>query len=148
MTTRRRFLIVLGAGVVIMPRRSFAQQQSKVARIGLLTLGSRQSLLDTGRYDAFVEGMRELGYAEGSNLVIEARFGDGNAERLSALAGELVRLKVDVLVGAGSAVLRALQQATTTIPIVAAVELLKAVLPRLSRAAVLMQSDNHAHPSS
>ena len=181
MTTRRRFVIALGAGVVVVPRRALAQQQSKATRIGFLNLGSRQSLVDTGRYDAFVQGMRELGYAEGTNLVIEARFGDGNAERLPALARELVRLKVDVLVGAGAAVLRALQQATATIPIVAAValnpvgdglaaslarpggnitgmalmaadlgpkhlDLLRAALPRLSRVAVLMQSENHSHP--
>jgi putative tryptophan/tyrosine transport system substrate-binding protein len=178
--TRRRFLVALGAGVVV-PRRALAQQQSRMARIGFLILGTRQSVLVTGRYDAFVQGMRELGYTEGRNLVIEARFADGDAERLPALTGELVRLKPDVIVGGGAIVLRALQQATATIPIVAAVvvnpvgdgfaaslarpggnitgmasmavdlgpkhlDLLKAVLPRLSRVAVLVQSQNHGHP--
>src|SRR5262245_43564735 len=93
MTTRRRFLIAWGTGVLLVPRRTLAQSQPKAVRIGVLSNGSRQSLLDTGRYDAFVQGMRELGYAEGMNLVIEARFSDGNGARLPVLAGELVRLK-------------------------------------------------------
>ena len=70
---------MLGAGVLAVPRRSLAQQQSKV---GFLYHGSRQSSLDTGRYNAFVQGMRELGYVEGTNFVIEARFADGKHERL------------------------------------------------------------------
>jgi putative ABC transport system substrate-binding protein len=117
-TTRRRFLIALGAGVLAVPRGSLAQQQSKVARIGFLYFGSRQSALDTGRYNAFVQGMRELGYVEGTNFIIEARFADGNNERLPALAAELVRLKVDVIVATGTPFYRVLQHATTTIPVV------------------------------
>jgi putative ABC transport system substrate-binding protein len=101
-TTRRKFLIALGAGVLAVPRGSLAQQQSKVARIGFLYHGSRQSSLDTGRYNAFVEGMRELGYVKGTNVIIEARFADGKFERLPALATELVRLKVDVIVATGT----------------------------------------------
>jgi putative tryptophan/tyrosine transport system substrate-binding protein len=120
-TTRRRFLIALGAGVLAVPRGALAQQQPKVARIGFLYFGSRQSSLDTGRYDAFVRGMRELGYVEGTNVIIEARFADGKPERLPALAAELVRLKVDVIVGSGTPALRALQHATTTIPVVSTV---------------------------
>ncbi len=118
MTTRRRFLIALGAGVLVAPRRALAQQQPKVARIGFLYFASRQSAVDNGRYNAFVQGMRELGYVEGTNLVIEARFADGKPERLPALAAELVRLKVDVIVTQGTTPLRALHHATTTIPIV------------------------------
>ena len=117
-TTRRRFLITLNAGVLGTPRVSFAQQPSKVARIGYLYFGSRQSSLDTGRYNAFVQGMRELGYVEGTNLIIEARFADGKTERLPALAAELVRLKVDVIVATSTPVYRALQYATTTVPVV------------------------------
>ncbi len=97
MTPRRKFLIALGAGVLAAPRGSLAQPQSKGARIGFLYFGSRQSALDTGRYNAFVQGMRELGYVEGTNLVIESRFADGKNERLPALAAELVRLKQAVL---------------------------------------------------
>ena len=117
MTTRRRFLLALGAGALAAPRGSLAQPSSKVARIGFLYFGSRQSSMDTGRYDAFVQGMRELGYVEGTNLVIDARFGDGKAERLPGLAAELARLKVDVIVATATPALRALQHATT-IPVV------------------------------
>jgi putative ABC transport system substrate-binding protein len=120
-TTRRRFLIGLGAGVLVVPGRSLAQPHSNVARIGFLYFGSRQSSLDTGRYDAFLQGMRELGYVEGKNLIIEARFADGKNEPLRALAAELVRLKVDVIVATGTPVYRALQHATSTIPVVVTV---------------------------
>ena len=118
MTTRRKFLIALGTSVLAVPRGSLAQQPSKGARVGFLYFGSRQSSLDTGRYDAFVQGMRELGYVEGTNFIIEARFADGKPERLPALAAELVRLKVDVIVATGTPAYRALQHATTTIPVV------------------------------
>ena len=69
-TTRRSFVITLGAGVLTLPRSSLAQQPSRVARVGFLYFGSRQSSLDTGRYNAFVQGMRELGYVEGTNFII------------------------------------------------------------------------------
>ena len=118
MTTRRRFLVALGAGVLAAPRGSLAQPASKGARIGFLYFGSRQTALDTGRYNAFIQGMGELGYTEGKNFTLEARFADGKAERLPALAAELVRLKVDVIVATGSPVYRALQHSTTTIPVV------------------------------
>src|ERR1700682_5276641 len=111
-TTRRTFLIALGAGVLAVPRGSLAQPPSKGARIGFLYFGSRQSSLDTGRYNAFVQGMRDLGYLEGKNFIIEARFADGKNEGLPALAAELVRLKVDVIVATGTPVYRALQHAT------------------------------------
>jgi putative ABC transport system substrate-binding protein len=117
-TARRSFLIALGAGVLAVPRRALAQQPPKVARVGFLYFGSRQSALDTGRYGAFVQGMRELGYVEGTSFVLEARFADGQTERLAALAAELVRLKVDVIVATSTPSYRALQHATTTIPVV------------------------------
>ncbi len=118
MTTRRRFLVARGAGVLAAPRGSLAQPASKGARIGFLYYGSRQTALDTGRYNAFIHGMGELGYTEGKNFTLEARFADGKAERPPALAAELVRLKVDVIVATGTPVYRALQHATTTIPVV------------------------------
>lgn len=118
MTTRRRFLTALGAGALAVPRASLAQPPSKVVRIGFFYYGSRQSSLDTGRYNAFVQSMREIGYLEGTHFVIEARFADGKSERLPALAAELVRLKVDVIVATGTPVFRALHHATTTIPVV------------------------------
>jgi len=107
-TTRRTFLVALGAGLLGGPGVSLAQ--SRPARIGFLYVGSRQSALDTGRLGAFVQGMTELHYVEGTSFIIEGRFGDGKVERLGALAAELVRLKVDVIVATGTPSLRALQQ--------------------------------------
>ena len=118
---RRHFLVGLGAGVLAVGRNSLALAQSKVVHIGFLYLGSRQSAYDMGRYPAFLQGMRELGYVEGQNLVVEARFADGNFERIAALAAELTRMKVNVIVATGTHVTRALQYATSTIPVVTTV---------------------------
>jgi putative ABC transport system substrate-binding protein len=91
-----------------------AQPPGKVFRIGWLTLGfPAQPDLDGLR-----QGLRELGYVEGQNFVIEARYAEGQVERLSDLATELVRLHIHVMIAAGSAATRAAQQATSTIPIV------------------------------
>ena len=116
---RRAFLSSLAAGLAAELLPMAARAQTKSARVGFLYYGSRQSTLDTGRYQAFVEGMRELGYVEGKNLVIESRFADGNSERVPTLAVELVGLKVDVIVAGGGSVYRALHHATRTIPVVA-----------------------------
>jgi putative ABC transport system substrate-binding protein len=118
MNKRRDVIIALGASVLVLPRGVVAQQQGKVWRIGFFYFGSYQSALDTGRYNAFVRGMRELGYVEGKNVVFETRFADGKMDRAPGAAAELVRLKVDVIVATGSAAYRALQQATTSIPVV------------------------------
>jgi putative ABC transport system substrate-binding protein len=120
MNRRRKLLFAFGASVLAAPLASFAQQ-GKVWRIGFFYFGSRQSAMDTGRYQNFLQGMRELGYVEGRNFVIEARFADGVSERLPAFAAELVRLKVDVIVATGTPTCRVLQQATSTIPVVATV---------------------------
>jgi putative ABC transport system substrate-binding protein len=124
MTTRREALIAGGAGLCVFaaPRLSLGQQKSKVWRIGFLYSGSRESALDTGRYGAFLEGMRDLGYIEGRHFVVEARFApDSEIERLPALAAELVRANVDVIVSTGGNTAQALKRATTTIPVVIAV---------------------------
>ena len=93
-----------------------AQQPTKIARIGYL--GGPSPLLE--RREAFRQGLRKLGYIEGKNIVIEWRSGEGKSERVPALAAELVRLKVDVIVTDGSnSTLRA-KEATSTIPIVMA----------------------------
>jgi len=115
---RRTFIGSIAGGFLAVPLDALAQQQGKVWRIGFLYYGSRQSALDTGRYDAFVQGMRELGYTEGKTFIIEARFGDGKVERLPDLATELVRSKVDVVIATGNPAYSALQHATATIPIV------------------------------
>ncbi len=119
MNERRKLLIALGAAALA-PGAILAQPKpapGKVWRVGFLTGRSRPVSLDSGYYGAFPRGMRELGYVEGKNLVIEWRFADGEYERLPGLAAELVRLKVDVIVAVGPSVNDA-QKATTTIPIV------------------------------
>jgi ABC-type uncharacterized transport system substrate-binding protein len=92
-----------------------AQQAKKVSRVGILSpfISSADFLLD-----AFRQGLRELGYVESRNIVIEYRSAEGRNDRLPELAAELVRLKVDVLVTTGPAAVRAAKQATSTIPIV------------------------------
>jgi putative tryptophan/tyrosine transport system substrate-binding protein len=119
---RRTFIATAAAGLLAMPLAAFAQQPDKIWRIGFFYFGSRQSSLDTGRYDAFVQGMRELGYVDGKNVIIETRFGDGKIDRLPSLTAELLLLNVDVIVATGSPTYSALRFATTTtIPIVVTV---------------------------
>ena len=156
------------------PLACFAQQESKIRRIGFLAVRSRSTPANPDVYfDAFVEGMRDLGYIEGKNLVIEWRFADGNYERLPDLAAELVQLSPEVIVTHGTPPAYALQRTTSIIPIVIAalsnpvadgfaaslarpggnitglsaivsdlsetkLELLKIMIPRLSRVAVLV----------
>ena len=117
-STRRRLLLALGAGALASSFEAFAQQPGKVPRIGFFYFGSRQSATDTGRYSAFVQGMRDAGYIDGQNFALESRFADGKSERVAALAAELVKMNVDVIVATGSATYRTLQLATSTIPIV------------------------------
>jgi putative ABC transport system substrate-binding protein len=95
-----------------------AQQRKKVPRIGSLS-GSSPST-SAARHEAFRQGLRDLGYVEGKNIVIERRWADGKFDRLPALAAELVRLKVDIIVTAGPPATRPAKQATSTIPIVMA----------------------------
>ena len=118
MNNRRKLLIALGAGGLVVPLACLAQQQGKVWRVGFVSLRRRPDSLDSDTHGAFSNGMRELGYVEGKNLVIEWRFADDKYERLPDLAVELVRLKVDVIVTAGTQATSAAQKATTRIPIV------------------------------
>jgi ABC-type uncharacterized transport system substrate-binding protein len=115
--SRRRFLSGLGAGVLAAPLAAEAQPAGNVPRIGYLAGGSR---ISNGPYrKAFGEGLRDLGWIEGQNILVEGRWAEGKYDRLPGLAAELVSQKVDVLViGAGTPVIRAAQQATSTIPIV------------------------------
>lgn len=120
MIERRDLLFLLGAAA-LSPRAVRAQSKpapGKAWRVGYFYFGSRQSAMNTGRYPLFIQGMRDLGYVEGKNLVIEARFADGISERLPGLATELVQLKVDVVVATGVPVYHALQKVTRTIPVV------------------------------
>ena len=93
-----------------------AQQPTKIPRIGYLFNLSPSAA--SARVEAFQQGLRELGYVEGKNIVIEWRYAEGKLDRISALATELVRLKVDVIVTSGPSVTRAAKEATVTIPIV------------------------------
>jgi putative tryptophan/tyrosine transport system substrate-binding protein len=93
-----------------------AQQQGKVPRIGLLTTAS--TVVVAPWIDAFRQGLRELGYVEGKNIILEIRGGEANPDRQSDLAAELVRLKVDIIVATGGDVVPAVKEATRTIPIV------------------------------
>jgi putative tryptophan/tyrosine transport system substrate-binding protein len=155
-----------------------AQQPKKVARIGYLSVLSPSS--DSSRIEAFRQGLRELGYAEGQNLTIEPRYAEGKLDRLPDLATELVRSNVDVIVVGGSTATRASKNATKLIPIVMAhgsdpvalgyvaslarpggnitglthlapelggkrLELLKDIIPRLSRVAVLTDPGTGGH---
>jgi len=177
MNKRRKLLLALGLGTLSAALPSLAQQSAKVWRIGFLTTRSRPASLDADYFGALPRGLRELGYVEGKNIVIEWRFADGNIERLPALLADLARLKVDVIVAGGAPAARAAQQATGTIPIVLAgvgdpvglglvasfskpgknitgvsnmagdvsvksVEFLRAVVPKLSRVAVLLNPAN------
>ena len=118
MITRRKLVIALGAGALAVPLTPYAQQQDKVWRVGFLAQG-HIDFVDSDRfYGPFTQGMRELGYVEGKNLVIEWRSAEGKTERLPELAAELVRLKLDVLATAGTPAAQAAQKATTAIPIV------------------------------
>jgi len=152
-----------------------AQQPTKVPRIGFQTDAPISAV--TARIEAFRQGLRELGYIEGKNIIIEWRSAEGKIERRSEIAAELARLKVDVIVSAGPTVTRAVKEATSTIPIVMAqdpdpvgngfvaslarpggnitglatlsteisgkqLELLKEIVPKLSRVAVIGNSTN------
>ena len=125
MTTRRKSLIALGAGafapsIALAPLASLAQP-GKVWRIGYLGPGSRPSAArPDANIDAFMRGLRELGYTEGKNLSVESRFAEGDYARLPALAEELAKTRADVLVTYGTAATRALSNATQTTPIVIA----------------------------
>src|SRR5215468_1892789 len=115
---RRRFMAALGGGLLAAPLAAGAQPTKKVSRIGLLGGGSAAAI--AGRIDAFRQGLRDLGYVEGRNIVIEQMWAEGKLDRLPALAAELVRLKVDAIVSAGPTVTRACKDAHITTPIVMA----------------------------
>jgi putative ABC transport system substrate-binding protein len=119
MTTRREFVGALAVALLTVPRAAQGQAPAKVPRIGFLSV---LSLTDNPHdLEAFRQGLRELGYVEGQNIAIEYRFAEGRPERLPALAADLVRLKVDIIVTAAPAAPEAAQRATITIPIVFAV---------------------------
>ena len=114
---RRRFLLTSLASLVA-PFTVDAQQMAKVHRIGMLE--TRSPALNAANIDAFLQGMRELGYSEGENFEIEYRSSDGRDERFAGLALELVNLKVDLILTRGTPAVLAAKRATRTIPVVMA----------------------------
>jgi len=113
---RRTFVTLVAGGLLATPLAAEAQQVGKVARIGFLATELAAASHLTG---SFRQGLRDQGYAEGRNVVIEYRDAEGKSQRLPALAAELVALKLDVVVTAGGTLdALAAKQATKTIPIV------------------------------
>ena len=111
---RRTFIRSTAGSLLAVPLAAVAQQPKNVPVIGYLIERSGPTAFD----EAFRRGLRELGYSEGRNIVVEYRWADGKPERLPALAAELVKMKVDVLVTSGTAGGLAAKNSTTTIPIV------------------------------
>ncbi|MGB7950253.1 MAG: ABC transporter substrate-binding protein [Candidatus Binatia bacterium] len=180
MIKRVLFWLLLTVLLITAPTAQ-AQQPKKVPQIGFLSTLSTSTIL--ARVEALRQGLRELGYVEGKNIVIEYRYAEGNPERLLTLAAELVRLKDDVIVSAAPPPTRAAKEATATIPIVMGfdddpvgsgfvaslarpgrnvtglstlspeisgkqLELLKEVVPKLSRLAVLGTSNRPGNAQS
>jgi putative ABC transport system substrate-binding protein len=114
-------IVTITLSLLTAPLAAHAQQRAKVARIGYLVIGALESPETRALLDAFRQGLRERGYVEGQNIVIEYRAADGQIERLPSLATELAHLQVDIIVAENTPAAHAAQQATTTIPIVALV---------------------------
>ncbi len=113
---RREFITLLGGAMAAWPLVAQAQQAGKVARIGFL--GATSPAGYGARVEALRAGLRELGYIEGTNLVLEYRWAEGNYDRLPALLAELIRSNVDIIVTHGTPAALAAKQATASIPIV------------------------------
>ena len=116
---RRGFIGAVAGSLLAAPPAIEAQPTAKVYRIGFIVTAT--STETAHLFKALSEGLRELGYVEGRNVVFERRFAEGRQERLPALAAELVRLKVDIIVTGSNPVIAAVKQATATIPVVMAV---------------------------
>jgi putative tryptophan/tyrosine transport system substrate-binding protein len=176
MMDRRTFIGGVAGGFLGAPLAARAQQVGKVYRMGILE--TIPSARNAANLDALRKGLRDLGYVEGRNLVIEYRSADGRAERFPDLASELVRLKVDLIVTRGTPAAKAVKNATETIPVVMAtmaplavvaslahpggnitgvttfsteltgkrIELLKELVPSLSRVALLHNMSNPVAP--
>jgi putative tryptophan/tyrosine transport system substrate-binding protein len=170
---RRDFIALLGGGVASWPLDAFAQPSGKIWRMGFLAQGYEKF------YDALFDGLRDFGYVEGQNLVVERRYAEGHAERFPEFAAEMVRLNVDIIIVTTTPAALAVKKATTTIPVVfpnaispvesgvvaslarpggnvtggaaqtaalstKRLEILKEVVPGLSRVAVLWNAANPA----
>jgi ABC-type uncharacterized transport system substrate-binding protein len=132
-TKRFAQLVLLALGVLTaLPGE--AQQPSKMARVGYLEFGSAAS--STPQFEAFRQGLRDLGWVEGQNIALEVRYAEGNQDRLPEFAVDLVRLKVDLIFASATPAALAAKRATTTIPIVigfVADPIASGLVPRLAR---------------
>ena len=115
---RRKFLTLFGGAVLAWPLAVRAQPMAKVWHVGMLE--TTAATLNATNLDAFKQALRQLGYIEGQNLIVEYRSGDGHIERFPQLAAELVRLNVDIIITRGTPAALAAKKATATIPIVMA----------------------------
>jgi putative ABC transport system substrate-binding protein len=115
---RREFITLLGSAAATWPLAARAQPAGKIWRIGVVTGGVRPDSLESSPEGGFPQGMRELGYVEGKDFVIEWRFADGINERYPEIAADLLRLRVDILVVANSRAVQAIGRVTSTVPIV------------------------------
>jgi ABC-type uncharacterized transport system substrate-binding protein len=113
---RREFITLLGGAAAAWPLAARAQQAGKVYRIGFL--GNSTAALEANLVGPFREGLRDLGYVEGQNILIEYRWAEGEYERFPALTAELIALKVDVIVTAGTPASLAVKKVATSIPLV------------------------------
>jgi putative tryptophan/tyrosine transport system substrate-binding protein len=178
---KKLFCLAMGVLLLVLYVSAEGQQPAKVRRIGFLASASPSVV--SHRVEAFQQGLRDLGYIEGKNIVIESRYAEGKFDQIPALMAELVRLKVEILVSGGPIPTRAAKAATTTIPIVMTqdtdpvgngfvaslarpggnitglstltpelsgkrLELLKEILPKLSRVAVFGTSTMPGHAQS
>ena len=110
-------LLLLALGLLVAPLIAIAQPPRQVPRIAWLSLASREAI-PNDYFEPFRQGLRELGYVEGQTIALECHFAQGRLERLQALAAELVRRQVAVIVTGGPPVTRAAKNATSTIPII------------------------------
>src|SRR5215467_2518828 len=117
---RRAFITVVGGSILVAPLVGEAQQAEKLYQIGLLGGSPPNSRGGRRAWEGFFQGLRELGYVEGQNILVEGRWYGERTDRLPALAGELVQLKVDVIVAGAAPAPEAARCATSTIPIVMA----------------------------
>jgi putative ABC transport system substrate-binding protein len=109
---RRDFIALVSGGAAAWPLGAQAQGTDKIWRMGFIAQGYERF------YDAMFEGLRELGYAEGRNLMVERRYAEGHADRFPEFAAEMVRLKVDIIIVTTTPAALAVKNATTTIPVV------------------------------
>jgi len=117
---RRAFITLLSGAIASLPLAAHTQQATKIHRIGLLSLGRGDKTdASLATLDAFVPALRELGYVEGQNITFERKFADGDVNRLSELAQELVEHRLDAIVVLATPAARAARKATSAIPIVA-----------------------------